>query len=170
MTGAAAVTMIASKGASSGPARRAVAVPVADVRVAQPVENGAGLPGERFDDLDRPDLAGELGQDGGLVARPGADLEDLFPAPKAERLRHIGDDVGLGDGLAVADGQGLVGVGMDPQAFGDEEVARDLGHRGQHARIADPPGADLGIRHQPPFPGAVAVHRGASPFQYERAK
>ncbi len=103
------------------PALRPVADPIVDVRVAQPVEDPPGPLGQRPDDLDRPDLAGDLGQDGRLVAGPGPDLEDLLPSPQAERLGHVGDDVGLGDRLAVPDRQGLVGVGVDPQAFGHED-------------------------------------------------
>ena len=43
-----------------------------------------------------------------------ADLEHPLRSFQSELCRHVGHDVGLGDGLPVADGQGVVLVGVRP--------------------------------------------------------
>jgi hypothetical protein len=45
--------------------------------VAELAQQLLGALGQRRHDLDGADLAGQLGQDRGLVARAGADLEDV---------------------------------------------------------------------------------------------
>ena len=70
-----------------GPAERAVADPVADVRQAQAVEHAPRPERERREPLDREDLGGQLAQDGRLVAAAGADLEDALDAGQGQLER-----------------------------------------------------------------------------------
>ena len=46
-----------------------------------------------------------MGEDGGLIARTGADFEDFGSGFELELKGHDGDDPGLGDELAVGDGE-----------------------------------------------------------------
>ena len=78
------VTMILSNGRGLFPAVIAVGVLGGDRLVLgvaaldQRVVDAARALGERLDDLDRPDLVGEVGEIGRLVAGAGADLEHLL--------------------------------------------------------------------------------------------
>src|SRR5262249_54512509 len=54
----------------------------------QPVIDAARALGERADDLDRPDLVGEVGEICRLVAGAGADLEHLFAKLDVDRGSH----------------------------------------------------------------------------------
>jgi len=71
-----------------------------------------GFVEERFDSLDGVDLSGEAGQDCGLIAAACADFQDAVSALDIEMLSHESDNVGLADGLAVADGGCAVGVSV----------------------------------------------------------
>ena len=71
--------------------------------------------GERGDPLDRVDLGGELGEDSGLIARAGADVENAFAARQREGLGDPRDHVGLRDRLPLADRQSRVLVRAGPQ-------------------------------------------------------
>ena len=64
-----------------------------------------------------------------------------------QRLRHEGDDVGLGDRLIVADGQRMVGVGLGPLRFRHEQMARHRAHRVEDARAADVTRRELILDH-----------------------
>ena len=62
----------------------------------------------------------------------------------AQRLGHVADDVGLGDGLAEADRDRVILVALSAVApVRDEEVAGHALHRVEHARIVDAARADL---------------------------
>src|SRR5439155_811760 len=69
----------------------------------QAVIEGAGAPGQGLDDLDRPDPVGEVREIGRLVARAGADLQDLVASADVDDVGHAGDGVRPGDGHAIAD-------------------------------------------------------------------
>ena len=71
---------------------------------------------------------------GGLVARAGADLEDLVGPPDGERVGHAGDRVWAGDGDAEADVEVVPFVGAVEVLGGDEVFA--WGHQ---------IGADVGL-------------------------
>ena len=81
----------------------------------------------------RHDLAGQMRQNRGLVARAGADLEHVMVGSICERLGHRGDHIGLADGLAAGDRQRLIGIGDVGLAVLDEVLARHLVQRAQHA-------------------------------------
>ena len=72
-----------------------------------------------------------------LVTRAGADFEHAVLRPDFQLLRHVGDDVGLTDGLAARDRQRLIGVGAVGELRGDKMLARNRVHGAQHRLIAD---------------------------------
>ena len=82
------------------------------------------LLGERLDDLDGMDVGGKLREHRRLVSGAGADLEGSPTRFDPEQVGHERDDVGLGNGLSVADGQRTVGVSGRPQVVGNELVPR----------------------------------------------
>ena len=50
-------------------------------------------------------------ENGGLIARAGADFENAVLRLDFKLFGHIGDDVRLADGLPAGDRQRLVGIG-----------------------------------------------------------
>src|ERR1700732_33425 len=86
-------------------------------------------------DLDALHPTGKLGQDRGLIAQPGSDLEDALMWLGAEEVGHERDYEGLRDRLIEADRQRRVLVSERGQEGGHEAVPRDLAHRGQHAFV-----------------------------------
>src|SRR5690606_11702484 len=74
-----------------------------DVRVAELGGPRGARRGERAEALDREDLAAEEREDRGLISRAGPDLEDALVSRESERLRHLPDDRGLRDRLALSD-------------------------------------------------------------------
>ena len=119
--------------------------------VAEPVEHAARPTDQRVDPLDGVDAQTETAEDRRLVAGAGADLQHPLGAFELQGLGHQGDNVGLGDGLAAADGQGKVPVGMGLHGVLDEQVPRHLAHGLEHPRIAD------AARHQLLLDHALAV-------------
>jgi hypothetical protein len=87
--------------------------------------------------LDGIEAQAEPRQDGGLVARARADLEQLHARPDLERLGHARDDDGLAQGLAVADGERHVLVGLVGEELGYEQLARHALDRGKDPRIGN---------------------------------
>lgn len=130
-----------------GPAHRAIAE--AEVNIAEALGEEAleGAVQKRLDALDREDLAGQLGEDGGLIAAAGADLEDAVRRAKIEALSHEGDDIGLADGLAVANGGSAVGVGVGFELGREVILAHDHAHGVQHADVGDSPLDELLLDH-----------------------
>ena len=128
---------MASKGAVSGSPR--APSPTTTVTLSMPAarEVEPGLLGERDVALDAPHVGAEPGQQRRVVAGAGADVEDALVAVQLQQLAHAGDDERLGDGLAGADRQRDVLPGLGRERLGDEEVARDVADRLQHALVAD---------------------------------
>ena len=56
----------------------------------------------------------------------------------AGQFGHARNDVGVGNGLAEADGQRIVFVGPRLQRLVDEQVTRHGSHGGQHDLVLDP--------------------------------
>ena len=108
-----------------GPAAIAVADAHVHVRVAEPRQVGARPLAELLHDLDRVDLARELGEHRRLVARAGPDLEHALVAAQPQLLRHVGHHVRLRDRLAAADRERPVFVGVVAQLVGHQLVARN---------------------------------------------
>jgi hypothetical protein len=97
--------------------------------VAEPFEPVRGRLGERLDDLNRPDVGGDFGENRGLIARAGADFQRRGPGLELQQLGHHRDDVWLRNRLAMANGQRAVGVRCIAPVFRHEFVARHLAHR-----------------------------------------
>src|SRR5207247_1669337 len=95
----------------------------------------------------RAHAARQLGEHGRLVAGAGADLERLLTPGELEELRHERDDVGLGDGLFLADRERVVAVRAPAERFLHEEVARHFTHRAEHAHVGDPAALELLLHH-----------------------
>ncbi len=111
----------------------AVGVLDVDVLVARRLEARTRLLGELLDDLDGVNfhLLG-LREHRRLVTGARPDLQHPLPRLELQQLRHLRHDEGLRDGLTVADGQGVVGVGLVAIALRGNDVARDddvLHHR-----------------------------------------
>jgi hypothetical protein len=70
-----------------------------------------------------------------LVARPGAHLQHALGAREGEGLGHQADDERLRDGLAGADGQRRVAVGVGAVLGRDELLAGHRADRREHALV-----------------------------------
>ncbi len=99
----------------------------------QRVVDAARALGQRLDDLDGPDLVGEVGEIGGLVARAGADLEHLVAELHVDRRGHAAHHMRPRNGDAVADVEEGVVVGAPEVLFEHELLAR---HHQEGALVA----------------------------------
>ena len=117
---------------------------------AQPLEIGFGTPGQRLHDLDAVHLRHQARQHGRLVTRARADLQHPIGRLRIQRGRHEGHDVGLGDGLPVADGQGPVLVGQGALGGRHEFVPGHPGHGREHSAVLDAASHDLIAHHAGP--------------------
>ena len=63
-------------------------------------------------------------------------------------FHHCGNDVGLGDGLAEADGQRVIAISIGRIGSADERFARNRPHGSQHTLILNPTGAQLLCDHE----------------------
>ena len=91
-------------------------------------------------DVDADHVGGEPGQQRGLVAVAGADLEYLFCAGQAERRDHRGRQGRLGGHLMVRDRYGPVIVGSPDVGGRHKRCSWCAPDRIQHARISDADG------------------------------
>jgi len=94
-----------------GPSVRAVAQLERAVADADFLQDPARPIIERRDAFNRINLSDERSQDRGLVAGAGAHLQNAVAGARRGDLGHDGDQVGLRDGLLVADRQWAVVVG-----------------------------------------------------------
>ena len=139
---AAAAHRIRSNGAASGhpwrplPTRyRTLAYPSGGERGLRPLQ-------ERPVILDCVYLGGKVREDGRLVPRPRADLQDPLAAREVQALGHHRHHVRLADGLALADAERPVLVGvLGKRTAGRTQPGRP---RGTH-----PARADRGCRATP---------------------
>ena len=108
-----------------------------DVLYPQLGQHDTGTFGEGPESFHRYDAAGEPGQDGGLVTRPGAHLQNMLVALEFQQGGHQADGERLADGLPMADGQGAGLMGAVLEQFGNEEVSGHFFHGCHDAAIAD---------------------------------
>ena len=69
-----------------------------------------------------------------MIAAARADFQHTLYAVQLQELRHEGNNVGLGNRLAVADGQRHVGVGQRLLVCGNELMTRQAFHHREHRR------------------------------------
>jgi len=98
--------------------------------------------------FDREDLRGKFREQGGDVAGTGANLENLVMGRELERFEHEGNDVGLRDGLVVADGKRMIFVSLGAVRFRDKFVTRNAKHGIEDARVRHAAGPELGVDHK----------------------
>jgi len=132
-----------------GPALVAVAMADGDVLVAEVGESLLGFVGEGFDDFDAVDFFADFAEDGRLIAGAGADIECPATGFCLGKLGHEGDDVGLGDGLLVADGEGVVEVGVVTEVVWNEFVTGDLAHGPEDSFVVDISPRKIALDHSP---------------------
>src|SRR5215472_6125927 len=95
-----------------------------------------------------------------LIAGARADLEHLVARRHIECLGHQSDDLRLADGLALADGQRLVLVGLVVEGLGHKILARNALDGGEHGGIRD---AAAPERHDQADLARGEAHAKASP-------
>jgi hypothetical protein len=76
-----------------------------------------------------------------------------------QEVGHPRHHVGLADGLARADGQRVVAVGLGAQMLGHELVTGNPAHRLEHPWVIDPAGRDLVAHHRFPPESVFVLHR-----------
>src|SRR5688500_9258316 len=108
------------------------------VRIAVLAKPIPGPVSELGNDFDGINLTCQLRQNCCLVARAGADLKHLVFGRDFCCLRHVGNDVWLGDCLTEADRKGTIGIRQMPTRWHDELMARHFHHRCEHPSLANP--------------------------------
>ena len=133
-----------------------------DVLVPEVLDRLLGAPAQRLDALDGEHPVRKLRKEGGLVARPRADLEHRLVAREPELLRHERDHERLRDRLALADREGVVTVRRRLHARPDEQMSRHLPHRAEDALVCDPARNELALDHLDAL-GLPVGHSPSSP-------
>lgn len=120
-----------------GPALVTDAVTDLSVVIAEPLERLPCHCGEGLDDFDGVEFGAGGSENRGLVAGASANFQNLFAGLRADGFGHEGDDVGLRDGLAVADGKRVVHVGLAAQTQREKIVERHSAHGLEGGGIGD---------------------------------
>src|ERR1700740_3046041 len=95
--------------------------------------------------LNGNDLGGKFGEQRGYVARTGADLEYPAGGSEVKGLQHHRHDIGLGDGLVIADRERMVFIRLGAIGCGNEFFAGDTKHGVEHTRVANTTAAELRV-------------------------
>ena len=135
--GAPAATTMTSVRSAVGPAKDVPGEADLHVSAAERAKAALGGAGQSLHALHADHAGGEPGQHGRLVAAAGAHFQRPVGGAHARGAERERDDVGLGDALAVADGQGDVLVGELGGFLGHEEVPGDALHRAEDAPVVD---------------------------------
>ena len=137
-SGAAAVTIIRSKGRLFRPPPMTVAEPGDDVVEAKLPEPLLCLAQQRAVALDGIDPPAEFRKDRGLVSRPRPDLEHTHPRAELQGARHERNDIRLADGLSLLDRKRRILVGLVAEVGEHEFLAGNALQCRQHAGVGDP--------------------------------
>ena len=135
------------EGSVSGETECTVAGEHVDIGITQRGENGARFGSQGRVAFDGENLRGEFCEKSGDVSGTGADFEDGVGRGELKGFEHDGDNVGLGNGLIVADGERVVLVGLGAEGRGDEFVAGNAKHGVEDARVGDAAGTELRVDH-----------------------
>ena len=100
-----------------------------------------------MDPLNGINAGHDTGEDGRLISRSRADLQDPVIAGGLQCLGHFRHDIGLGDGLLLTDGKGEIAVGLVHQGLADKQVPGHRAHGAQHKGIGDAAPRDLVFHH-----------------------
>jgi hypothetical protein len=133
------------------PAERAVAVKDLDVVVAKPLQPRPCLVGKEGNPLDGEDLFRDSAQDRRRVPGPRSDLQHPVLRAKAERFDGDRHDIGLGNRLALRDGQRRVPIGELGHVLGQEVLTRNGTKRIENPRLGHAPSRELEIDHSGTF-------------------
>jgi hypothetical protein len=109
-------------------------------------------------------VTGKLGQERSLISGAGADFKHGVSGSHLEQLEHEADDIGLRDGLALANGERVVIVGLRLIGLGDELVPGNARHSGQDAFVADAALAKLDFDHADTAIAEVRVEEHGSVY------
>ena len=118
-----------------------------DVGKAEAGEALSGSEGEILAEFDGVDAGDDARKNCGLVAATGSDIEDAIRGLQMKSGGHSGDDVGLRNGLAAADGQRCILVGAGLQCCGYELVAWDVLYGAKDERVENAAAANLAFDH-----------------------
>ena len=102
---------------------------------------------ERSVALDGKNLRGQFREQRSQIARSSTDFQNFIGWRKRKNFEHARYDVRLRDGLAFADGQRMIFVGLIAVAFGREVVTRHLLHGREDALVGDAACPQLGLDH-----------------------
>ncbi|MEY2395515.1 MAG: hypothetical protein QOF94_1860 [Acidobacteriaceae bacterium] len=114
--------------------------------------------------LDRKDLASKFSEQSGDVAGTSANFQYLVGGLELEGLEHDCDDVRLRDGLAVADWQRMIFVGLGTVGSRNKFVTGNAKHGLEDAGIGDAAVAELRTDHK--LAGGGWVGHGFSQFGF----
>jgi hypothetical protein len=108
-----------------GPAARSISDANDDVGGAETLQQSLGMACEFLDDFDAPNLPGMFGEDRGLIAKTGADLEHRLVRLGSKEIGHESDDEGLRDGFIEANRQRhvLVSIRVQPRLARSDAAA-----------------------------------------------
>lgn len=134
------------------------------VAIAEPSESFSPDFREGGNSLDPDGAFHDAPEEGGYVAGPGSDFKHRLPWFESQELEHHRDDVGLGNGLLMADGEGAVGVGFPKGGRGHEEVSGNGVEGSEDGLVTNAPGAELVLHH----PVAKSVGAIGSKPEHER--
>jgi len=125
------------------------AVPGKDrgVGVAEGRQQAASVVRQHLVAFDGKHIRGEFGEEGGHVSGAGTDFEDAVGGQERERFQHEDDDIGLGNGLAFADGEGMIVIGFAAVCLGNKFITRHAQHGAEDALVGDAAGAKLVVDH-----------------------
>src|SRR5208283_4179806 len=135
------------EGGLGGKTESAVASKYVNIAIPERGDDGASVGCEGGMTLDGKNLCREFREESGDVAGAGTDLQDDIGGRELQILEHDSDDVGLGNGLLVTDGQRVVFIGFGAIGFGNEGFTGNAKHGVEHARVGDAAGAELGVDH-----------------------
>ncbi len=145
---------------SLGPAGRAVADTHIDIAVTELGKSSPGDLGEAGMALDRIDMCRDPAQHRRRITGSGPDFEHRIARLDFGAFDHQRHDIGLRDGLAMADREGRILIGEFLEARIDECLPRDDAHRLDDVSVPYPPSREM--RRDHPFAGAGKINHGGS--------
>ena len=133
--GAAAATMIASNGASSGRPRTSPASSTPDVAVSKTMKHLPSRCRELRHSLHSHHFPRQFSQNSGLIPTAGADLQHPVVPANLQLLGHNCDDSRLRDCLARSYSESNVFIRQVPLSRTDKPLSRNPGHGVQHPLV-----------------------------------